>query len=53
MDDPCRADMNYEYSEKWKFAEGNTINIDLKYHRGTDSDFWLAYCNGVKALRIN
>jgi len=45
--------MNYNYTEYWNFNEGKTIKLDLKYHKGTDSGFWLAQCNGFKELRVN
>ena len=49
VEDPCQAKDN---KLSINFASTNTTVKDLKYHLGTDSEFWLTQCILSKALRF-
>lgn len=50
VDDPCKA---HDDAKNIIFTADKTIAKDLKFHEGTDSDYWLRHeCQNKKALRL-
>ena len=49
VDDPCKAE---DTRIAINITRGQQAERDLKYHSGTDSDYWLMQCNGLKSLRL-